>query len=880
MNKLSNSLKLPLWFIGLPLFFFCLFLPDGVSVNGLAQQNDNRRVTSSTVQNGQPSEKSKEREERGDRPDEALRFRRLQLQNEHGFIPTDGIEKARGHVRLMKQARQERLKSQRQPGQSSKLGIEAAGIEPDSWEWLGPGNIGGRIRSIVIHPTNPNNMWVGSVSGGIWRTTNAGASWQPVNDFMANLAVSTMVINPVNPNVMYAGTGESFVAGTPPGEGFAPDGLQGLGVFRSTDGGVTWDQLASTNPANPSICPNLTTCPWLFVNRLAISPNGSTILAATNNGIWRTTDGGLNWGPTGGVIGALLDIDFHPLDNQRAIASGNGAAIFSTNGGLNWTFATSNPGISGRVELAYAPNNPSIVYASVNRNNGEIFRSTNSGENYPPGDPRLSYTLVNTGNSYLGSQGGYDNIIWVNPLDANFVIVGGIDLWRSTNGGTTLTRISQWQNAPASAHADHHMIVAHPGFNNNTNRTVFFGNDGGIYRSDNVATVGPTTGWVELNNNLGITQFYGAAGNLNGVIIGGTQDNGTVTNSGVGGPESWFMSNGGDGGFCAADPTDPNFFYAEYIYLQLFQSRTGGVNFNDISFGIADANNSNTANFIAPFILDPNNANSMLAGGISLWRTANLKAQFIPSIAWMAIKPPTFGNSPISAIAIAPGNSNIIWVGHNNGDVFRTTNGGTNWVQVDGNTPGLPNRFVTRLVIHPANASIIYATFGGFAADNVYRTTDSGAHWVDVSGNGVSGLPNVPVRSLVFHPIVQGNLLYVGTELGVFSSNDGGENWSLPQDGPANVSVDELFWIGENLYAATHGRGIYRASGGIYVDRNNFIPQDGTFEHPFNTVAAGVNAVTRYRAIWIRPGNYNEPMTINKRLELRSFGGPVIIGKP
>ncbi|MGB4803805.1 MAG: hypothetical protein WBV59_14185, partial [Anaerolineae bacterium] len=406
-----------------------------------------------------------------DHPGEAVTFRRLQLQDENGFIPPDGLTRAGEHVRQM------RIGDGADP--------DSGGISRGTWTWLGPGNIGGRVRAIVISPSNSALMWAGSVSGGIWRSTNGGVSWGPVDDFMANLAVSTLVMNPSNNNIMYAGTGEGF---------YNADGIQGAGVFKSTNGGTAWSQLSATANAD-----------WYFVNRLAISPNGSALLAATSSGLWRSTDSGATWSHR--TTTRALDVNFNPADNSKAIASGSdGSAWYSNDGGVNWTAAAGIPVLDylGRVEVTYAPSNPSWVYASVSRNSGEIWRSTNGGQ---------TYALVNTGNSYLGGQGWYDNIIWVDPTNANTLIVGGIDLWRSTNGGSSLTKISQWWSAPSSAHADHHAIVESPGFNGGTNKIVFFGNDGGVYRADNVYTVLGTTGWQELNNNLGITQFYGAAGN-------------------------------------------------------------------------------------------------------------------------------------------------------------------------------------------------------------------------------------------------------------------------------------------------------------------------------------------------------------------------------
>jgi CARDB len=704
---------------------------------------------------------AQEQEPNPDHPNEALLFRLLQLRDENGFIPPDGLLKAAEHVRAMK-------------GAGSVF--NAGGISPGSWTWLGPGNIGGRIRSIVIHPTNPNQMWAGSVSGGIWKTTNGGASWQPVDDFMANLAVSTLVMQPGNPSIMYAGTGEGF---------YNIDGIQGAGVFKSTNGGATWTQLASTSSSD-----------WYYVNRLAISPNGSVILAVTGSGIWRSTNGGSSWTL---VLSdwRVKDIDFHPTNNNNAIASGSeGMAWYSTDGGVTWNPATGLPALDwlGRVEVAYAPSNGSIVYAGVAQNSGEVWKSSDGGH---------SYSLVNTGTNYLSGQGWYDNMVWVDPTNANTLVVGGTDLEISTNGGTTLTDIGGYTGG---VHPDQHILVAHPGFNGSTNKTVFVGNDGGIFTTSNIYTANGSSGWQELNNNLGITQFYGAAGNAtSGVIVGGTQDNGTLRYTGN--TENWTTMFGGDGGFDAADPTNSNYFYGEYVDLLIHRSTDGGASASYIYNGIADA--GTCANFISPFILDPNNPNTMLAGGCSLWRSTNVKAA---TPTWTAIKSPAFDN--ISAIAVAQGNSSIIWVGHNDGSVYKTTNGtaaSPTWVRVDMNNPPLPDRYVTRLTIDRNNPNLVYATFGGFSPDNVWRTTDGGTTWSDRTGSGVTGLPDAPVRSLVINPN-NSNWLYVGTEVGIFASEDSGNSWSLPQDGPANVSVDELFWMNNDLVAATHGRGLFKVT--------------------------------------------------------------------
>ncbi len=769
-------------------------------------------------EDSEPDEEAEERRERAraEYADKAADFRNMQLKDEKGEIPFDAMEKAKERLKEMQAEQQRRAIEAGKPH-----GLTVAGLAPGDWVSQGPGNIGGRIRSIAIHPTNTNMMWVGSVGGGIWKTVNSGTTWFPVDDFMPNLAVSAMVIDPINPATMYAATGEGIGSGHT---------QRGDGIFKSTDSGVNWTRLASTRASDPAVCPVGTPCPWEYVNRLAISPDGSTILAATTDGIQRSTNGGLTWSPAG-TSGEFLDVDFDPINSQLAIGSSNGLVGYTTTAGQSWTTATFSPAIGAgqRVEVAYAPSNPTIVYASVNKNEGEVYRSTDGGQ---------TFTLINTAAKALSRQGNYANIIWVNPQDPGNIIIGGLDLWRSTDSGQTFTQISRWQSpANVSAHADHHMIVASPAFNNSTNKTVFFGNDGGIYRANDVSTVAQTSGWTNLNNSLGITQFYGGAANSAGLIIGGTQDNGNLRADPVG-FSGWTDFTGGDGGYVAADPTNVNYFYTEYIHLTIQRSTNGAGSASYIYCNPVPANNGpcttsgildaakgdEFANFIAPFILDPNDPNRMLAGGISLWRSNNIKAAGQPT--WAEIKSPVAPRPPapdpnptppISAIAVAKVNSDLVVVGHNDGQMYISQNGlstPATWSRIDN---GTPQRYVMRIAIDEThNPNWIYATYGGFSSDNIYRTEDLGVTWTDVSGSGATSLPDVPVRSIVINP-VRPDYLYVGTEIGIFASEDAGATWMLPQGGPANVAVDELFYNQGKLAAATHGRGVYQVSTPGYL---------------------------------------------------------------
>ncbi len=690
----------------------------------------------------------------------------------------------------------------------------AAGLAPTGvgWASLGPGRVGGRTRTIVVDPNDTDRIWVGSVGGGIWLSTDAGASWHPVDDRMANLAVTSIVMDPNNANVLYAATGEGF---------HNADAIRGAGIFRTING-ASWDQLQSTDNTD-----------FQWIQRLAMSPDGTTLLAATRTGIHRSIDADRDvW--TLVEPGNVADLRFHPTDSNRAVASGAagaGGALFSTDGGQTWT-AASGIGGNARVEVTYAAADPDIVYASVDTDGGRIFRSTDGGASY---SQQASNNTNGFPAQFLGQQGWYDNTIWAGDPDVNLVVVGGIDLWRSTDGGDTLARMSNW-TSNLSAHADHHAIVSHPGYDGGANRIVFFGNDGGIYRADDVSTVGndpdQESGWTNLVNGYAVTQFYGAAGNATtGTIIGGAQDNGTLSFDPAVGANGWTEILGGDGGFCQADPADPNFFFQEYVHLDIHRNDNGAANddqwwlkyisgqfFNTLTrqwdrkpvpFSIPDAG-TRDALFIAPFAIDPNDGERILAGGAQLWRTNDSKTANTDATgpSWASIKPDiSIGQrNPISAVSIADGDSNVVWVGHLGGNVFNSqdaTNANPTWNSVAGNGP-LPARMCTRLVIDASDHNRVYATFAGYDPGNIWRSDDAGANWQDLSG----GLPHAPARSIAIHPR-RPTFLYLGTELGIFTSEDQGATWSPTNEGPTNCAVSDLIWMGETLVCATHGRGMF-----------------------------------------------------------------------
>jgi hypothetical protein len=391
--------------------------------------------------------------------------------------------------------------------------------------------------------------------------------------------------------------------------------------------------------------------------------------------------------------------------------------------------------------------------------------------------------------------------------------------------------------APQSVHADQHGIIAHPAYDGVTNRIVFFTNDGWVFKAADLAAVGHeanppyVNGWTELVNAFGVTQFYGGAGNpTSGKIVGGAQDNGTLCFDPAHGPQQWTTVFGGDGGWCAADPTDPDVFYGEYVFANIHRNLDGGStddldgdryisgqfwnvaidewDWKPIPYRIPDAMNRQ-ALFIAPFVLDPNNPDRLLVGGQSLWRTNDAKTPNTPTTgpSWQSIK--STAGTRISAIAVATGASDVVWVGHTDGKLFRSpdaTSTQPRWdrVGVGGTSPLSAPRYCTCITIDPSNHDMVYAAFGGYVNGNLWITHDAGATWTDLS----SGLPAAPVRAIAVHPR-RTDLVYLGTEVGVFASDNAGATWSPTNEGPTNCSVDDLFWMTETLICVTHGRGMF-----------------------------------------------------------------------
>ncbi len=679
---------------------------------------------------------------------------------------------------------------------------KSSSVKSLSWTPVGPNNIGGRVRSIAFDPANSSIVYCGSVSGGIWKSTNGGGTWSALNDFADNLVISALVVDPTNSNIIYAGTGEGY---------FNLDALQGIGVLKSTDGGASW--AVQTNFSTPN-----TSFGYYYITKLLIQPDNANVLyAGMLGGVWKTTNAGVSWTKIaqGNTSVRTMDLVMHPTNFNILYATyGNFSkdGIYkTTNGGTSWSKLTTGLPAAGyqRINLGMSKSSPSTLYAvfddSATHDTYNIYKTTDDGASWAvvtkPSNP--------FGGSHLGVQGWYNNCIAVHPTDPNTVLIGGINLFKTINGGASWTMKSNWYpQAPyQTVHADQHAIVYDP----SNSATVYFGNDGGMYKSGD----GGET-YSSINNNLAITQFYsGAVHPTLDIYYGGTQDNGTLK-SGV--LPAWSVSQTGDGGATAVDATTPTTVYTEYVWMRIYKSVNSGASWGTVMSGIPTSASGGTSDrclFIAPFAMDPSNSQMLVAGTFKVYRTADGGGS------WGAISVDLTGDgdgtgqvgssgSAISALAVAPSSSSTIYVGTSGSatvtaKVLFTSNGGTNWW--DATSAPLPDRYVKSIAIDPGDPTRVFVAFSGYNSGHVFLTTDRGVTWSDASGN----LPNVPVNALLIDPANTNNIL-AGTDVGMFQSVDGGATWTEQNAGFANVAVADLDYRASDntVFAATHGRGMYK----------------------------------------------------------------------
>ncbi len=660
-----------------------------------------------------------------------------------------------------------------------------------TWTSMGPNSTGGgyaglgRLNCVAFRTGDANTLYVGAASGGIWKTTDDGATWASLGDNNAVLGVSDIIVIAGIPDTIYIATGDRDGGSMWSLGGGQSNDNNSVGILKSTDGGITWNTTGLSWTASQK----------RKVSRMLLDTNdvtNQTLYAATSVGLYKTTNGGTSW--TRLTTTNFVDIKFKPGTPSTIHASNwYGDIYLSTNSGVSFTqvFSSSN----GRVELAVSANDPTVVYALMDGSGGlgGIYKSTNSGASYSQvymGTLNLLGWDCSGGDS--GDQGSYDLCIAADPNNANNVFVGGVNNWQSTDGGVNWDITNHWSSTCSGSativHADKHFLA----YQNGTS-VLYECNDGGLYKTTNNGA-----SWTHHGSGLVISQIYrfGVAQTSSNDVICGLQDNGTkALLSGT-----WSDEIGGDGFECAYDYTNHNTLYGELYYGAIRRSTNHGASWTSITSGL-----SGSAWWCTPFVLDPNVNTTLYIGYQDVFKSTN------QGTSWSAIS--SWGGSSLRSLAVAPSNSNYIYAATTS-SLYRTSDGGTSW---SSNLAGpLPtgSGYITYISVKDTDPQTVWVSLGGYNSFGVYESTDGGNTWTNIS----TGLPGIPVMCVIQNKQSVGMTeLYAGTDVGVYVKS-GSSNWVAFNSGLPNVVVTELdiyydYTTPDNsrIRAATYGRGLWES---------------------------------------------------------------------
>ena len=635
-------------------------------------------------------------------------------------------------------------------------------LGPDSWITVSYNPGIGRINCVERDPVDPNVVYAGAPSGGFWKSTDAGATWMTTTDHLPVLGVSDIAINPADRNEIYIATGDGDAGDT-----------YSIGILKSSDAGMTWQPTGFS---------------WDVIQgrritRLLIHPTQpQVLLAGTNVGIYKSTDGGDTWSLT--RSGSIRDMHFKSGDPSVVFAAGT-AFYRSDNGGDSWsTVSVPAGGQVGRYELAVTPADPEYVYllAGDNATNGflGLYRSTDGGQSFS--ERSTSPNIL--GYAFDGSSGGgqawYDLALAVSPTDRDEVHAGGINIWKSVDGGLSWGINTYWvftDSRRPYVHADIHTLEY-------AGDDLYAGSDGGLF-----VTGDGGASWLDISAGMATSQFYRIGGYPGdpALVIGGTQDNGTNRFDNG----QWTHVLGADGMEASIDWSNPNIMYACIQNGGLRRSINGGETFFDITGGINEG-----GYWVTPHQIDPVDPAVIYAGFVNVWKSTTR------GNTWTRIS--TFSGNTLRSLAVAPSDPNTIYAGTAS-SLRRTRDGGATWTDVFSGLPTTAS--MTYVAVNPVDPLRIYATFSGYRdGDKVFRSADGGDTWENISGT----LPNLPVNCVVSQP-GGGDPLYVGTDVGVFYRNERIGDWEPFSTGLPNVIVRELeiHEASGTLKAATYGRGLW-----------------------------------------------------------------------
>lgn len=682
----------------------------------------------------------------------------------------------------------------------TKKSIETAGL---TWAPIGPagvvstwpsqwGVVSGRVRAIAVHPTNPQIVYLGVSSGGLWKSTNGGDSWIDVGGNLPSMTYGAIALDPANPNTVYAGSGEWI-------RYFNLNTYDGKGLYKSTDGGSNWTQITNGFGTRTHF------------TSIRVSPHNSNVVFASlgsgywlysnpgNEGVWRSTDAGITWSRVLNVNDAFEVVPHPTIANRVYACVGGGSAAsglyLSTNNGTNWDLISAGLPLStsiDRLHLAIPSGNPSIMYTLIYSGAVDsmwLYKSTNGGNNWFPTPAR-----------FASGQGWYDLLLGVNHLNPNEVYIGDAELRRSTNGGQSFAYVggSYWNQ---SMHVDFHYMTYAP----SDTSVRYIGCDGGIYRSTNAGS-----NWHHRNNGLTTLQYYRISShpiNAN-IMLGGAQDNGLyrTTNGGSG---NWDLVSTGDGMESFFDYTNGNVVYAATQNGAFVKSTSGGS--YGTFFSIAFSPPGQSFSWTAPFFMHPSNNTILFTAAYRPYKSTN------GGSSWFPMTTSDLTNAPIVSFDVSRVNPDYMIIGGtdyaSNPPVFISINGGSQWTTVTSNIPGAA-RYISRVVCHPTKAATMFIVRSGFGSGKIYRTTNAGASWQDISSN----LPDVPHNDLFIDPEIP-EVMYTANDLGVYVTTNSGTSWARENALPFVPAIDFSYVkIGSNriLRVATHGRSAFQA----YLPRN------------------------------------------------------------
>lgn len=682
-------------------------------------------------------------------------------------------------------------------------------IEP-TW-----GQMGGRARSLLVNPTNSATLYLGTATGGIWKSINGGTSWTALTDKLDSLSIGSLEW------VSSDATNNTFLVGT--GEG--PNGFYySAGIFRTTDAGATFSKLAGSSIFERSAIPAVLVDPANASNIVVCvtagqhTPGGG--IAAPTSGLYRSTDAGVTF--TQVKTGFCESLRATPGDFAVQYASltgigGNADGLYkSTDGGATFPAKLTMPGVPNdfkRLNVgigAGSAANRNIIYAGGKNavDATVLYKSTDAGA-----------TFTTLALDYCAAQCFYDNYIEVSPVNPNIVYFGGVGLFRTVNGGATFDQPGT-SGSGGSIHVDHHLGIFDP--TDATGKVMFELNDGGIFRAsdaDNAAAA--SVGFLPINSNVGSLQHFDIdphPTNPN-IVFSGNQDNGSLFRTSS---DTWVEYCGGDGGYALIDKTTPTTMYCSFN----FSSGTGPFNIRKTVNSGADAFATNvsittgtdTGEFISPLIMDPTTSTTLYAGTSRVYKTVDGGTSWAPASL-------SGGTGNITALAVAPTTPARVWAGTAVGRIELSTDGGVTWT--NRTTAALPGRFITSIAVSPTDHNTVYVSFSGFSAatpaGHIFKSIDGGVSW---SNSGTtrapSALPDIPVNSIAINPM-NASVVYAGTDVGLYTSLDGGATWekftNFPNAGVSRVKIS----VGAGIIAVgTNGRGTWTTPLSDRIFSNGF----------------------------------------------------------